>query len=123
MKKALPVLIFSLAGLLLSTNIASADSYNELNGENPCVFTLHNLKNHGFSTQRAYTGQQIHQLLNSIDVDTRNVDTIVPGQSYQLAYSCYVDHHLARATLQAVPASGATRIVSNIFWSATKPAP
>jgi hypothetical protein len=120
MKKMLAIVALS-AAALVSTNMASASVYSNHRGENACLFQLVNLKNHGFAEHNAYTSEQIHQLLNSSDIQAKNVDTLVPGQSYQLVYSCYVDHQLARATLQALPINNPNHVVTNITWQATKP--
>ncbi len=121
MKKILSIFILSMAGLLVGTNVASASVFSDTQGENPCLFGLSNLKSHGFSENSTYTTEQIHHLLRDIDVEARNVETLAPGQSYQLAYSCYVDHNLARATLQALPVGNPNHVITNIYWSTTKP--
>lgn len=115
MIKALKIVTLTFAGLLLSINIASASSMST-ERMNPCLFSLHNLQNHGYSENRSYTSEEIHNLLNRSDIVAKNVDTLVPGQSYQLVYSCYVDHQLARATLQALPVNSPAGVVTNITW-------
>ncbi len=122
MKTLFKLITLSLAGLLLSTGIASASVYSHYTGENACMFTLSNLESHGFSPQNAYTSEAIHSLLNRVNVKAQNVDTLIPGQTYQLSYSCYVDHQLARITLQALPVNSPSHVITNITWGATKPA-
>lgn len=122
MKKLLRIVPLALIGLALSTSVASASIFSMAKGENPCLFGLANLKNHGYTENKTYTTEEIHQLLRASDIEARNVETLTPGQSYQLAYSCYVDHQLARITLQALPINNASRVITNIYWTATKPA-
>ena len=123
MKNILRVTTLALLGLALSTSIASASVYSYARGENPCRFGLKNLENHGYNKDKTYTAEGIHQLLKDTDIEAKNVDTLVPGQSYYISYSCYVDHQLARTTLKAVPVNNAAHVITNIYWSATKPTP